>query len=118
MFKTYSIKDEKMFIKLVKKGNWYGGNYLSLYVLPNNKEFNSLGISVSKKLGSAVKRNYIKRLVRESYKNCESNVKFGYNLVFVCKSKADFSAIDYSKIDKDISFLLKKAGILIEKNSD
>ena len=118
MYKTYSLKDEKIFIKLVKKGTWYGGNFLSLYVLPNNKDFNSLGISVSKKIGSAVQRNYIKRTIRESYKNIESNISSGVNLLFVCKSKSDFSYIDFNKIDRDVRYLTKKAGILIEKDPD
>ncbi len=118
MKKTFSLKNENMFTKLINKGKWYGGNYLSLYVLPNNKDFNSLGIGVPKKVGNAIKRNYIKRIIRESYKNVENNIKFGFYLLFVCKSKSDFSSIEYSDIVRDVYYLLKKAGIIIEKIDD
>lgn len=118
MFNTFSIKDDNTFKKLINKGNWYGGNYIVLYVLQNDSDKNYLGLGVSKKVGKAFKRNQVKRLIRESYKNIEENIKFGYNLLFVCKSKSNFDNITFSDINRDVNYLLKKAGILIEENSN
>lgn len=112
MIKTYSIKDDKDFQNLINKGKWYGGEFLSLYVLDNKKELNFIGLGVSKKVGNAVKRNYVKRIIRESYKNIEKDIKYGFNLFFVCKNKANFDDINYELIYNDIVYLLKKAGLL------
>ena len=113
MTNTVSIKNDKLFNKLVNKGNWYGADYLILYVLPNKLSYNQIGLGVSKKVGKAYKRNYVKRLIREAYKNCELSLKFGFDLFFVCKSKANFDGINYDLINKDISQLLLKAGLII-----
>ncbi len=109
---TYSIKDENTFQKLINKGKWYGGNYISLYVLKNNKEINQIAYGVGKKVGKAFKRNYVKRIIRESYTKLESAAKTGYSLFFVCKNKADFDNITYDDIYKDVYNTLKKAGII------
>ena len=109
---TYSIKDEKLFQKLINKGNWYGGNYISLYVLSNNKDSNQIAYGVGKKVGKAYKRNYVKRLLRESYSKLENSVKTGYSLFFVCKNKANFDNISFDEIYNDVYNTLKKAGIV------
>ena len=40
----------------------------------NNKNINELGIAVSKKAGNSVKRNKIKRLIRENYRILEEKL--------------------------------------------
>lgn len=112
MINTFSIKNEKEFTNLINKGKWFGGDFLSLYMLNNNKYQNFIGLGVSKKVGNAVKRNLIKRLIRESYKKVENDLKYGFNLFFVCKNKANFDDINYELIYNDVVYLLKKAGLL------
>lgn len=46
---------------------------------------NFLGIAVGVKIAKATKRNYLKRLIRESYQKLEMQVKDGYTIVFTCK---------------------------------
>ncbi len=109
---TFSIKDDKLFQKLINKGKWYGGNYISLYVLQNNQNKNQIAYGIGKKVGKAYKRNYIKRCLKESYTKVENEVKLGYSLFFVCKSKTDFENVTYDEISKDVNNTLKKAGLL------
>ncbi len=109
---TYSIKNEKTFQKLINRGDWFGGNYISLYVLKNNKDTNLIAYGVGKKVGKAYKRNYVKRILRESYTKCEDKVKLGYCLFFVCKTKAEFCDITFEKIYQDVYNTLKKAGLI------
>ena len=106
------IKDENIFQKVISKGSWYGGNFLSVYVLPNNKDCNMIGLGIGKKVGKAVRRNYIKRLIKESYRELEEGIKFGYYIVFVWKSKAEFEDADFAKIKDDLIKTFNKAGLL------
>jgi ribonuclease P protein component len=68
-------------------------------VVVNNTELNSLGISVSKKVGNSVTRNRITRLIREAYRLNENIFLKGYDIIFCAQSVSrysDFSSICYS----------------------
>lgn len=42
---------------------------LTLYMAPNNCGFNRLGMAVSRHFGNAVRRNRVKRLIREAFRH-------------------------------------------------
>ena len=63
-----SLKKNTDFRRVYNKGSSHSNNLLVMYVLPNNKEENRLGISVSKKVGNSVVRHHLTRLIRESYR--------------------------------------------------
>ena len=45
-----------------------------------------VGFSVSKRLGSSVTRNKVKRLLRESFRSLEGVIKPGFDLVFIART--------------------------------
>ena len=67
-----SLKKNRDFQQVYKRGTSKANRYLVMYVLPNQHMKNRLGISVSKKVGNSVVRHRITRLVRESYRLNES----------------------------------------------
>ena len=71
---------------------------------------NILGITVTKKLGKAVVRNRVRRLIRESYRLKEDSIDTGYYIVIVARGKA--VGASFEQISRDMSFLLKKSGII------
>lgn len=61
--------------------------------------------------GKAVKRNRIKRLIRESYRLNEREVKkVGYNIVFLVKKNCDISLISFREVEDDIVKILQRVG--------
>ena len=56
-----------------------------MYVLKNHLAENRLGLSVSKKIGKAVVRNRVRRLVRESFRLIEGEMKKGYDIIFIAR---------------------------------
>jgi ribonuclease P protein component len=55
---------------------------------PNVAAPSRLGVTVTKKVGSAVRRNRVKRLVREAFRLCPDLVPTGIDLVVIAKDGA------------------------------
>jgi len=66
--------------------------------LKNDLPFHRLAVSVSRKIGKAVERNYIKRRMRDLYSHNRDMLKEGHDLWILMKKK--FSKSDSDKIEK------------------
>lgn len=83
-----------------------------MYITKNVQNKNVIGIAVSKKIGKAVKRNRLKRIIRESYRLQKNELKKGYNIVFIW-NKNQVIECKSNQIQQDMKMLFEKAGILI-----
>ncbi len=83
-----SLKKNKDFQKVYRKGKSYANRFLVMYVLENNTDFNRFGISVSKKVGNSVVRHHLTRLLRESYRLEEENFRSGLDMVVIVRNTA------------------------------
>ena len=111
-----TLKKNFEFQKVFQKGKWYSGNYLYIYALPNKKEKNSIGIAVSKKFSkSSVKRNRIRRLIKEAYRLHEEQFRQGYQIVIVWKSDVLQEDFSYGMIEEDLLKCFKKADFIIKE---
>ncbi len=112
MRKIDTLKKNYEFKNVLNKGKFYRGNYITIYITKNNKEKNVIGIAVSKKIGNAVRRNRVKRVIRESYRLQKSNLKQGYNIVFLLNRKSKEEDIKYIQISEDMKNIFEKIGII------
>lgn len=101
------LKREKDFDFVFKNGKRVFSSTLTL-VYVEQKETKA-GFAVSKKHGSAVKRNRIKRLLRESFRSFTPPLGQNFFFVFIPKVKNEYNLADFKK---DMNYLLKKCGYL------
>ena len=83
-----SLKKNRDFQNVYKKGKSYANRYLVMYVLENDTDRNRLGISVSKKVGNSVIRHHVTRLIRESYRLQEDMFNSGLDIVVIARTTA------------------------------
>ena len=83
-----SLKKNRDFQTVYKKGKSLANSYLVMYILKNETQRNRLGISVSKKVGNSVVRHHLTRLVRESYRLSEEHFQCGYDIVVIVRTSA------------------------------
>ena len=62
------IKKRADFLSIYKNGQNFETRHFRITVIANKREFRRLGLSVSKKTGGAVQRNYVKRRLREYFR--------------------------------------------------
>lgn len=110
---TVSLKENRQFRRLYAKGKSVVSPYLVLYYRRNGSGQNQLGITVSGKLGNAVKRNKIRRRLREMYRINEDRLSPGYSLILVARGRA--VGASYRDLQKYFFRLTEKAGILRPK---
>ncbi len=104
--KTHRIRSRLEFKAVFDSGVKVSKGSLVLFALANNLNHPRLGLSVSRRVGIAVKRNRIKRLLRESFRLMQHDLPKGYDLVIVVRPHAPMMLAEYQRL---LSSLLVKA---------
>ena len=88
MKKTVTIKENHVFRRMYSKGRSAVTPMVVVYCRKNGLAHNRLGVTVSTKLGGAVVRNRARRRLRELYRLAQPNMRQGYDIVLVARSRA------------------------------
>ena len=120
-----AIKEHHLFYKAYRQGKHFFGRYICIYVLkdthakllqkshPQRLIVNRFGISVSKKIGTAVKRNRAKRIIRAAYASLEDKLKTGY--LIVVSAKPEIEGRKAFEIENEMRYAIKKLDMFAEQ---
>ena len=105
-----TLKENKDFKRLYFRGKSFVSPVVVIYVLKNKSNNVRFGITTSKKVGNAVKRNRARRVIKTSFVELLPNIENGYDFVLVARAKTPFVKSDY--VLHCMSKKLKEAGVL------
>lgn len=108
-----SLKNNYEFRRLYYKGKSAAGPLLVLYVRPNRRKENRLGLTVGVKIGKAVIRNRVRRRLREIYRLNERTLRRGVDLVVVARTGAVEAS--YRELEQEFLRLAGRLGVLGER---
>jgi ribonuclease P protein component len=113
MKRIKTLKLNYEFKNVFDKGKYYVNDQVIVYILKNKLEYNRIGIAVSTKLGHAVKRNRIKRLIRSAYQSFDLKNE-SLDIVFTWNKKSSIEDASYEIIREELSKTFKRIQILNE----
>ena len=97
------LKKQADFQKLFQKGKRAFSPSFTMIYRPSQAM--TMGISVGKRHGKSVKRNHIKRLLREAFRLTQTDIKRPYSIVLIPKVCENYSFHTYKK---HLADLIKK----------
>lgn len=109
MKRTDSLKRKKEFRYTYKAGKSLANPLCVLVYVKSAAPHIRVGFSVSKKIGGAVKRNRVKRRMREAITPLLPQLRGGVNVIFV--ARAPIADAAFSDLRAGMAQLLQKAGL-------
>jgi len=94
----------KDFVNLNRAERRYLTEHFTVIFKENGLDISRLGITVSKRVGKAVKRNRIKRLLREFFRLNKQIFPKGFDVIFVANKGAE--GLIYWKIKEELSEII------------
>lgn len=106
---TVSLKQNHEFRRLYHKGKSAVSPYFAVYCRKTGRPYSRLGITTGVKLGNAVKRNFVRRRIRELYRTHEQELLPGYDVVVVARTRAIFGR--YAELERSFMQLMRKLNL-------
>jgi len=110
MRRPLSLTKKADYFSVYQRGKIWKGDLVRVKALPTGLSSSRYGLSVSKKVGNAVTRNRVKRLLREIMRL--QMIKPGWDIVFIVQAEA--ADADYHQLKNSVTKLLAQAQLLID----
>ena len=109
------LTENHLFSRAYAKGKSDTSKLCAVYLLRNYKRNpdgtpakTKLGITVNRKLGKACKRNRVKRLIREAYRQNHQYIKDGYIMVIAARAAAFAPYVKAADMTKALKSIVSK----------
>ena len=106
------LKQSSDFFRLRQEGMVKRHPALMISYAPNTLDHNRYGFITAKTLGKAVKRNRVRRLLREAVRLEHPHLKQGYDVIFI--ARPDAVGQPFQDIKRIVIELCRRAGLAVK----
>ena len=107
-----TLKENRDFRRLYARGRSTSADCLVVYAMRNKYGVGRLGITVGVKLGSAVQRNHVKRVIREVYRLHKDQIRPNTDIIIVARHRAVHAS--YAQIERAFLRSIHQLGLTKE----
>ena len=114
MERCLRLRRSNDYARLRRAGQRVRQRSLTLSFAANHLSHNRYGFVTSRKVGKAVARNRVRRLLREAVRAHHPHIQQGYDVVFV--AYPDLAGQPFEVVERIIETLLDRADLLVESD--
>lgn len=99
--RTHRLRHQRDFDAAYQAGVAKSVGPLRVFAKPNDLGHGRLGLNVSTRVGNAVVRNRVKRLLRESFRLLQHELPGAYDFIVIVRPHKPLELADYQRIFRD-----------------
>lgn len=102
------LRKPRQYALVYDEGRSWAGKLAVMKALPNDLNLSRYGFSISRRVGKAVTRNRVKRLLREILR--VAPLESGWDVIFIARPAA--AGVDYDNLSQAVIGLLSQGDLL------
>ncbi len=112
--KSRRIRTNNRFREIMAARHCFYEDVLVVFIMKNGQDYSRAGISVGKRFGNAVRRNRLKRLLREAFRQSQDSLPQGYDFILMYNSRflqqlrEKGHQVEFSRIQEALKGLTRK----------
>ena len=104
--KEEKVRSRTDYLRISKEGERYQTEHFQVSICPNRLSFPRLGIAVGKRVGKAVERNRLKRIIREVFRLNKAALLPSSD--FVITGKKGAAGLNFSQVAKELKGIIEE----------